>query len=1033
MNLQPGFRSRRVGSAARVAPVMAGFLFAANTFAQEPMSSLGEAEVGRVIVTGSNIPTAEEESSLPVTIYTADWLAKSGANAPVEGLRQLPSFVGNAATENNSNGGTGAASINLRGLGPENVLVLINGRRAFLGSGFDGRDVNLIPISGLQRAEVLKDGASSIYGSDAVAGVVDFVMFGDRRLSPYESAEFELRYGNTTDRDANVRQAWIRGGVTGLDGKVAIFASAEYYNRAGLYARDRYISSTADLTSNHEINLNPDLGIAGLGLGGFNFNSPAFAGRVIVFPPTERFPQPFPVGPLVLSDLTTNQVTPASYRPFDPETDPQSFNFRAFSPAIPAMEKSMEYISGRYSVFGNALQVYGDMMYSHYRQDNGLAGSPFFIVPITPGLPEARASIFNPFGDRLFAVLYRLQQALGNRLSTFDKDWWRWVAGAKGDFNFADNGFISHLGYDAGIIYERFDDTETDAGDAVRSKILEQIAIGRFNPFIGQYAPLIGVAPTYRTVQIGTTAEGEPIFERVPTGETAPYDNVLATQLASYLGHSLYHQKDFVADITINARLFPNLWNGGIDVAGGYERIWEQQHSIPDPVQAAGDQLGFAPQPNFKFRQEVNAWFGEVRIPFVISTMNMPLIYNFQVDYAYRFEEFDDTDLTNPSPHESASFDNGGNNRVTIRYQPIPDLLLRGTWGQSFRSPTPGDLFRPVVQDVFALFDPVTGSGPFVLVLFGGNVDLKPEKTETWTAGLVYSPKFAPGFTVTADWYQVFTRDLIVPGPDYAQVLLAVDPFNPAIHRDPFTNEVLFIESPNTNAGKRFVQGLDVTAVYQLPTTNFGQFTFTLGWNHFFTWKAEPIVGLGTHDFLGDYNIGTIPLAPGAIPFNKGFLRFEWTHKVGPGNLDFVAQGNYIGDFEDDPLLILGNEVVAQNPGTIVQQNWVLHRRVTDYMTLDLQASYEFVRPPAVAAPAPGYSKEGKDFKSTPGKQPVVAGVHTGTFWQRMLWGTKVTAGVVNAFDRNPPTVLGAFNDNYDTSLYSIRNRFWYVALNKKF
>ena len=62
-----------------------------------------------------------------------------------------------------------------------------------------------------------------------------------------------------------------------------------------------------------------------------------------------------------------------------------------------------------------------------------------------------------------------------------------------------------------------------------------------------------------------------------------------------------------------------------------------------------------------------------------------------------------------------------------------------------------------------------------------------------------------------------------------------------------------------------------------------------------------------------------------------------------------------------------------------------------------------------------------------------VAGVETGTFWQRMLWGTKVTAGVVNAFDRNPPTVLGAFNDNYDTSLYSIRNRYYYVALSKKF
>ncbi len=1015
LNLGPA----RVALAASVGLALARLILVSNAFAQEPAppSGLGTAEAERVIVTGSNIPTAQEESSLPVTKYTADWLEKSGANAPVEGLRQLPSFVGNAPTENDSNGGSGAASINLRGLGSENVLILINGRRAFLGSGFGGSfggaDVNLIPLSGLQRVEVLKDGASSIYGSDAVAGVVNFIMWDDTHDSGplFEGAEFEVRYGNTTDRDANVRQAWIRGGVTGLDGKVAIFASAEYYDRAGIYSRDRYISITGDTSNNHEINVNPNLGIAGLGLGGFNNNSPNFAGRVNVAG----------IGQLVLSDLTTNQVTPASYRQFDASgfgTDPARFNFRAFSPAIPAMEKSMEYISGRYKIFGDTLQVYGDMMYSHYRQDNGLAGSPFFISFFTNGLPESRASIFNPFGDRLQEVRYRLQQTLGNRLSTFDKDWWRWVVGAKGDINFTGNAFISRLGYDAGITYERFDDTEIDAGDAVRSKIVEQIALNRFNPFIGQNAPLIGVAPTY--------------VDGVPTGEIAPYNNVLAAQAASYLGHSVYHQKDFLADITFNARLFPALWNGGVDVAGGYQRIWEQQHSTPDPVQAQGDQLGFNAQPNFKFHQEVNAWFGEMRFPFVISTMNVPLINSLEVDYAYRFEEFDDTDLTNPGPHESASFDNGGNNRVTIRYQPVPDLLLRGTWGQSFRSPTPGDLFTPVFQDFPELFDPVTRSifQPPGGVFIGGNTDLKPEKTETWTAGLVYSPKFVPGFTLTADWYQVFTRNLIISGQDYAQLLLEADPFNPAIHRDEFNN-VVFIESLNNNAGKRLVQGLDVTAAYQLPTTNFGQFTFTLGWNHFFTWKAEPVAGLGTHDFLGDYDSQSLPLAPGAIPFNKGFLRFEWEYKLGPGNIDFVAQGNYIGDFEDDPQFILGNDLVAQNPGTIIEPNWMLHRRVTDYTTLDLQLSYEFVRP-ALETPVLGYANAGKDANSVPSNL-VARALETGTRWRRMLGGVKVTAGVVDAFDRNPPTVLGAFNDNYDTSLYSIHNRFWYVALSKKF
>src|SRR5213079_2282300 len=102
-------------------------LVAASAYAQAP----AEATTERVIVTGSYIPTAETESALPVTVYTAEVLQKQGANTPVEGLRQLPSFVGNVATENDANGGDCSATINLRGIGSVNTLVLVNGRRTF--------------------------------------------------------------------------------------------------------------------------------------------------------------------------------------------------------------------------------------------------------------------------------------------------------------------------------------------------------------------------------------------------------------------------------------------------------------------------------------------------------------------------------------------------------------------------------------------------------------------------------------------------------------------------------------------------------------------------------------------------------------------------------------------------------------------------------------------------------------------------------------------------------------------------------------
>src|SRR5207248_9954587 len=137
--------------------------------------------------------------------------------------------------------------------------------------------------------------------------------------------------------------------------------------------------------------------------------------------------------------LSNNQVTPGSYRPFEQTAntvgiDPSRFNFRAFTPAIPAMEKAMYFVTGRYKIFGDGLQLYGDIMYSKIKQDNGLAGAPFNLGA-TSGRAEARASQFNPFGNDLSSVSYRLQGELGPRKQFFDKDYYRYVVAVNGDFN----------------------------------------------------------------------------------------------------------------------------------------------------------------------------------------------------------------------------------------------------------------------------------------------------------------------------------------------------------------------------------------------------------------------------------------------------------------------------------------------------------------------------------------------------------------------------------------------------------------------
>jgi iron complex outermembrane receptor protein len=683
-------------------------------------------------------------------------------------------------------------------------------------------------------------------------------------------------------------------------------------------------------------------------------------------------------------------------------------------------------------------------MYSHTKQDNGQAGAPFTLSSAagqgTAGRSEARASQFNPFADNLGSVRYRLQQEFPapGRRSFYDHDYQRYVIGLNGDFNIKDNGFISRLSYDTGFVYEDFSEDRVDSGDARRSYIRALIAPpgfvnagaplpftpnpGTFNPFIGQFAPITGTAPIYNN-----TNPAAPQFKTgLPIG-TAAYDNSLAalgwTQGgASYIGHSLFFERDFLYDAKINARLFPNLWNGGIDFALGYEHRESQPHSVPDPVQSSADPVGFGATPLFKHRQEVDSWFFEFGIPLVTSMMNVPLVRAFDLSIAWRREEFSDTNLlpaaTSPVLR-SASFVNenpdenfGGAPTVTLRYQPDPDLMFRASWRQSIRPPNFAELFTPITQNFPAIFGPgIIGLPPFSIE--SGNPTLKPETTDTYSAGVVWSPKFVPGLMVTVDAYQLYTTNLILDPESFAQVLIAenilapiqVDPTNVGVVRNA-TGSAQCVYSPFGNAGKRHVQGIEATVSYDLPTEQWGRFTFSGGYNHFFTWKAQ--AGTGPfRSFLGNYDNQTLPLIPGAIPWNKGFLRGEWEWR----HFDFIATGNYIGDFRDDPSF---DSIVRDHP-----------RNVPSYITLDLQLSYEFVKP--LMEPPP-YVKDGKESKHA-----IRTAAETSSMWQRLLWGTKLTVGVNNAFDRNPPTVLAAFNDNYDTSLYSIRNRYYYVALTKKF
>src|SRR6267143_6838960 len=225
------------------------FILASNAFAQLPApavpnapgaSAAGTAEVERVVVTGSNIPTAEETGPNPVDTYRPQDLEKLGIRNAQDLQTFIPQEAGGTTNLNISNGGLGTVQFNLRGLLPKETLVLVDGKRvpyALGGAGSSaGVNINLIPFVFVDHIDILKDGASAVYGSDAVAGVVNFFL-----IHKFRGVEIGGTYGNTNlgaSNDMGEWEAWLKAG-TG-DDKTDIVVIADFYERTGgLFSRDR--------------------------------------------------------------------------------------------------------------------------------------------------------------------------------------------------------------------------------------------------------------------------------------------------------------------------------------------------------------------------------------------------------------------------------------------------------------------------------------------------------------------------------------------------------------------------------------------------------------------------------------------------------------------------------------------------------------------------------------------------------------------------------------------------------------------------
>ena len=333
-----------------------------------------------VIVTGSNIPTAEEVGPQPVDTYRRDDIFRLGVRSATDFVQKLPMATGASINENLTTIGDGRTEIDLRGLLPKETLVLQDGRRVAT-DGFAGYkvganhflpptvDLNMFPIGLIDHIDILLDGASSIYGSDAIGGVVNVWL-----IHKFQNhAEVYFSYGNTNlgaSNDQAEKLAYVLGGVG--DDKTDIVVYAEWYNRDAIYSRDRDISSNADFTR----------------FGGFDNRSGDFAGRVgdFVYQPSLNG------GALTPTPHSFPNVAerPAIRSTLQSSAGATGFNQNALTPAMPPVDREYFYGSLDRKIFDQYLELFSDFKYVRGFWDGAWAPTPF--------TPDVFTDATHPFG-----------------------------------------------------------------------------------------------------------------------------------------------------------------------------------------------------------------------------------------------------------------------------------------------------------------------------------------------------------------------------------------------------------------------------------------------------------------------------------------------------------------------------------------------------------------------------------------------------------------------------------------------------------
>lgn len=942
-------------------------------------------EIEAVEVTGSRIKRVDAETSQPIQVITREEIQKTGLTNVYDILNTITASDGSglSTVTTQTNGSDGGQTISLRGLGAQRTLVLVDGKRWVAEDGIV--DFTTIPVAIIERIDVLKDGASAIYGSDAIAGVINVIT-----RKNFDGAQVGLSYGQYTPGDGAQKSIDVTIGATGERSNVVFGANFTEYEP--IFAGDREVSKFQRVGCT-----DPS---ASSQCGSF------FSEFGVFFVPS--------LGDYRVWNRNTPNTgptdDPSQYVPF---SNAARYNFAPINYLKQPSKISNLYMAGRFDVTDN-ISAYARASYTKRTSQQQLAPVPLSISNYGSFGPQwtfpiSEFSVFNPFNEDINFAGYRMSGA-GPRRILSDHDALGLQLGLEGSFTLGDRSFS----WD--VMGQRNDYQQDNRGENYINLFNLRNAVGQSGFDVGandfycgaSYAGRINGCMPFNIFQgpnfgLGRQITGAPIGRVITAADVARMlDYITYTQVSTRGTTSVNYTANLTGDMF-------ELPGGMAGFAIGFESRRDSYFAQPDTlVSSGGSSDNFVEATNGSI--DVTEYYAEFVFPFL---KDLAFAKELELKAAVRKSSYDSEGQVGAN-FVTPTIGSPTNTQFGVRWKPIDDLLVRASVGETFRAPSVRDLFGGGSENFPAAQDPCNNLGFGSLTaaqqtrctsvgvpvggytqangqlrtLFGGDPNLKPEFGDNTSIGMVYSPSWFEGFDISLDYWRIELTDSIFTFGAQATLNRCIGVGQPGGVSDPAAcasitrnaaGVVTTIRAVSDNASSSETSGFDLGIGYRFSLDNLGD--IRLKWettriaNADFQALPTSTPGDATGTYTGAPNWEYRSVA--TIGWSKGDWSASWTTR-------FMSE--------------LTEPCLAGSIGSCNEEN--PQAGVTGIARTNHIGSYA---------------------------------AHDVNFSWKAPWDATIAVGARNVFGKEPPRVNLAFAHSYDGSYDMPEGAYWYAQYRQSF